>query len=339
MMSEELNKEKEAEEEIESRRDTLEKIYDEAVSASEKESTTTEEISKKPESIEEPQAPAPEEPPVMLPRSWARDPLSSEMWAKLPREIQKQITARENQRDSNYQRVLQEIAQKREAFGQIEEAITPHLRELKLDGVDTGKLFQETLEFRRFTKEDPEGAVTWLMQTLGVRPEAVVTRFKGQPQEDPKIQELRQQLQQVQGTLTAAQQAQVARLRGEIESTITSFAEETDENGQPLRPYAYELEEEMEPIVRSLVRQYPQAGMGIILQEAYDRAVWANPQLRAQLLKQQQAAQQQAAQQAAIKARRAASSINGAPAGSVTQAPTSRREALEAAWAAQMSAA
>jgi hypothetical protein len=113
--------------------------------------------------------------------------------------------------------------------------------------------------------------------------------------------------------LTAAQQAQKAR-EDAVEAEITSFKSATDKEGNLLHPYYDEVESAM----IALAQHYVATKQPIPKIDAlYDQAVWANPSTREALLATRQAAQvaraNEEARAKAASARRAASSVTGAP--------------------------
>jgi hypothetical protein len=111
----------------------------------------------------------------------------------------------------------------------------------------------------------------------------------------------------------AARAAQEAGRRKRI-AEIEKFKSEADEHGHLLRPYATELEEDMlhlAYVAQARGQDVPP------LQELYDRAVRANPSTyQALRLTEQQSAARQIKDEARAKAaaaKRAASSVTGAP--------------------------
>lgn len=92
------------------------------------------------------------------------------------------------------------------------------------------------------------------------------------------VQALRGELNQMHRSAAERQQAEVMKVtrRG-----IDSFADEKDEKGQPKRPHF----DAVLPTIIELYRANPERD----LQQAYEMAIWSNPQIRSQLLQQQQA--------------------------------------------------
>jgi hypothetical protein len=133
--------------------------------------------------------------------------------------------------------------------------------------------------------------------------------------------------------LTAAQQREA-----KVESDITNFKSAASPQGELLHPYY----EEVEPAMVALASSYVASKQPIPpLAELYETAVWANPSTRAALLASQKQAEQlkanEEARAKAASARRAASSVTGAPGSGQSSRPVraeiSLREQLEEAAA------
>ena len=122
------------------------------------------------------------------------------------------------------------------------------------------------------------------------------------------------------GNLEAARQAemqamQAARLT-QAQNEINAFSAATDGEGRPAHPHFVAVQDEM---VR-LARLDRQMGREPVLNDLYERATWSSPQIRQELIasefergNRREAGDRQAK---AAAARRAGSSINGAPSGS-----------------------
>jgi hypothetical protein len=107
------------------------------------------------------------------------------------------------------------------------------------------------------------------------------------------------------------EQEVAARDNAERNSVATRFMNETTADGQPARPYLGDVIDQMEALVPMIRGENPALTKHQVLEQAYDRATWANPEIRA-LLQQEQQQKAEAARLAANQrnvagARRAAS--------------------------------
>lgn len=127
-----------------------------------------------------------------------------------------------------------------------------------------------------------------------------------QPQEfrDPRLDQLLQSMQTENQRRAQAEHAQT-------EQTAGAWLNEVDAQGQPKRPYATDVIDDMSALIPAIKQQNPTLTHAQVLDLAYERAAWANPEVRA-LLQQQQQAQADATrrtenQRRAEQARRGAS--------------------------------
>ena len=149
-------------------------------------------------------------------------------------------------------------------------------------------------------------------------------------QVDPVLQ------QRLEALETRTQQAEAERIASANRAAgeqIQNFANDKDGEGQLTHPFFAELEAEM----TSLAHFERSQGRTPVLQDLYDRALWANPSTREkQLALQQQAEAKRAAEERRAKAeqaRRAGSSVTGAPSpgqAASTPADMSLRDTIKA---------
>jgi hypothetical protein len=136
---------------------------------------------------------------------------------------------------------------------------------------------------------------------------------RGMPQVD-----IRQHLAPLSEELTALKREIYGSKQQQVQSQIDQFFSD------PANRYADNVAEQMVKLIRT--------GEASNLKEAYDTACWMQPEVRAEILKEQRAAE--AAQQAAAtrkvteRARTAAKSINGGPA--TTTLPGTQTDDLRA---------
>jgi hypothetical protein len=95
-------------------------------------------------------------------------------------------------------------------------------------------------------------------------------------------------------------------------------------------PYFEDLREDMADILELAAKR----GIDLTIEQAHEKAVALNPEIASQISKEKRIQEARVTGTRLAKARRAASTIVGAPSGAPggAQAPKTRREALEAAW-------
>lgn len=231
---------------------------------------------------------APEAPVRPAPNTWKRE--VAEKWGTLPPEVQAEVERREADFHKGIEQ-YREAAQFTQNFGR---AIQP---------------FEATL---RATGLDPVSAVTNLMSTDHVlrygQPHEKVAKFQqmaqyygvdlgqaqqAQPQVDPHVSALQQQIQQLQGYLQQQEQQGRQAEEATLHSEISRFA------ADPNHGHFEQVREHMAALL--------QAGLAQDLSDAYAQAVYANPATRAAVSQQQAKATREEAARKAAAARTAAS--------------------------------
>ena len=227
------------------------------------------------------------EPPVVspAPKSWPKE--MHDHWGKTPPEVQKYWETREKQ-------MLEGLDQYKGAaqFGKaIQDVVTPYQHILQSQGVDApravGALLQAHQRLTMGTVESRRAAYEELGRNLGFGP-APTAHPEGTatppPVMDPRVQSLEERFNQIQQTLTAQQQAALETARTKAAQDVEAFASDP----------AHNLFDECADDIVRFVQQ------GASLQEAYDKAVWANPVTRE---KQMQTRLQTEAEKARERAR------------------------------------
>ncbi len=219
------------------------------------------------------------------PKSWGRE--HHESWDKIDPKAQEYIEQRERQ-------MLEGLGQyKTDAtYGKsLRDILTPYRPILAAGGMDEATAVQTLLNAHyRLTQGDPQSrkqAFYELGQNLGF--------LQGQQAQpvDPQVQALQQQVTEMQRRDYDRDQRTHSEVRGRIEHDVATFA------ADPAHPFFDDVADDIIAMIRS----------GAPLQEAYDKAVWANPVTRQKQLAtfqtEQTAKLRDEAKQTATKARQA----------------------------------
>jgi hypothetical protein len=259
----------------------------------------------KPEKSQEAKAPAgqatatePQPTVAKPPASWS--PAALAEWAKLPPGIQQEVLKRERDFSNGIAQKSGEL----KAWKELEPIIAarrPSYQQygFKSDAEAINHLFAFSDSYAR----DPAGLVAHLATVARLRPEQVFPQLFNQQQPQGQQQQPQQQAPQP-PQIDALVQEQIGMQFARLE-TEQFAADPKHEHFSTLRP---------------MMAQLLQAGIATNLQDAYDRALWATPDLREKLLadqKSQAAIKVTEDQKArAEKAKRASNaSLNGAPHG------------------------
>ncbi len=225
---------------------------------------------------------------VEPPTSWSAEAKTE--WSNLSPALQQAVLKRENEINEGGRRWSEE----RRTY---DEMLSPVREAAQRAGVDEREGLQKLIAANDFLERDPENAIRWLAQSYGVDLSKPPSQAP-QQRPDPVVSQLSQRIQQLEGSLSAREQA-------ELNTQIERFKSE------PGHEHFDAVKAEMGKLLQS--------GMASTMQDAYDRAVWSNPDLRAALLADQKAsadaADREKAKQAADRARRGAISATGSPAG------------------------
>lgn len=272
-------------------------------------SAPAEEGQPKPEGNDEPGREAPAS--VEMPNAWPKE--MGETWKALPADVQQYVSQREHQAHtyiSNLSRALKAYEPLTEVFEQQAHTfqrynMTPQQWVSNLSKV------QDQLD------ADPVKGIMWLADYYAQQAkyqdgasmlEAIVL---GTHQHDPQAAQAAQQMtererqsmalqRENQEMRQAIQQMQFQNVRSSVDSIASD------------KPHFDALIPDIAAELPGLRQMYPNASQAQLLNAAYERAFWANPQTRAIALQQQNASQVDAKRAEAAKAKRAASfSTNG----------------------------
>lgn len=269
---------------------------------------------------------APKQADIRAPQSWR--PGAREQWAKLPPEVQQEVVRREGE----VQRLLQESSEHRKVAQSFQQVVSPYMGMIQAEGQDPVKavagLLQTAAALRTAPPAHKAQLVAQIIDGYGVPLEAINAVLAGQAppaaEAQPQQFDPNQLLQQAEQRIMQrfSQQAQQSRVSG-----ATRQVQEFISSGKA------EFFEDVRPQMKALLAAAAEDKVELSLEEAYNRAVWSNPELRKVLQQREQAAQATATQAATQRATRAASSVKSTPAVATAPKDDSLRGTLESAWA------
>ena len=294
-------------------RDETGKFVPKVVEKTEKieEAKPTEQIAKpeiKPEEIK-PDETADTKSLVTPPATWSA--AAKSIYASLPETARKEIAKREQ----DYARGIQQHAEAAKGYQAMMAEFQPYEAMIRAEnGTPQGAirdLLKTSYLLRTGTPQERGNLVMQIAQRFG----ADLTPYLGQKEETgqqefmPQVQQYVQQLvsphlqriQQFEESQLTAQQRQMQEMQQETQSQIEAFQNATAEDGSPKHVYFEN--------VRPLMSSYFASGQAQTLEQAYEMACWANPEVRAALIAdQQRASEAQRLEEAKRKAKEAKSS-------------------------------
>lgn len=310
-------------------RDELGRFKRVATSAEEAADDTTGDITDPTMEIEDkPEQEVKEPPPKPVaalkpPQSWGAS--AKVKFAELPPEIQQEVHKRERDFSIGLQK-QGELAN----FGRsLAEVINPYQAMLAAEGASPITVVSDMMRTAYLLRTaSPQQKAQLFRQVAQQFDVDLASLTAEEPYVDPQIAALQarqQQLEQYlqQQALQAQQQSQQAQAHetSRLTSEIDDFASD------PAHPHFEEVRADMAALLK--------AGRAQGLDDAYEMAIWARPDIRPSLLEQQEAKRKAEATRRAKEAQAAAVSVRGAPHGGPGSRPMPKetiRAELEAAW-------
>ncbi|MCK9622140.1 MAG: hypothetical protein M0R47_16590 [Methylobacter sp.] len=191
------------------------------------------------------------------PASWAKE--QHEHWSKMTPEAQAYVELREKQMLDGIEQYKANHAYAQE----LQRTIEPYRDMLQQFGLNEHQVVENSLGWNRAltsgSVEARQQAFIKLGTDLGIIPQ------EGQPQIDPRTQELQQRVERMERESQQRQQAEYQQNYSKVASEVEAFASD------PEHPYFEEVADDVIALLQT----------GLDLKDAYEKAVWANPITRA----------------------------------------------------------
>lgn len=213
-----------------------------------------------PAAAEQPAAtPAPTAAPLQAPKTWR--PEAAAKFATLPPEVQQEVLKREEDIFKGLEGYKADAG-----IGKaVKSVLDPYMPILQQAGIDPMQqisgLMHAHYTLATGSPEQKLALFQKLAQDYGVN-------LSGEaPYVDPQVQALQKQLSDLQSRMSGREQQEANNARAKLQAEIETFASD------PAHQYFDEVANDIAGLLRS--------GAAKDLQEAYDKAVWANPTTRA----------------------------------------------------------
>jgi len=264
------------------------------------------------------------------PQSWK--PGAREVWSQLPADVRAEVYRREKETA----RIVQETAQARQVTDFVGKLQTQFAPALQAEGVDAltaaGNLMNLASRLRFGTPPEKAQLAAQIVRNYGVDVNALADALdrmpggvhpmhgqaqQGQPQpgmyQDPRVDQL---LAQLQGLQQSRQEQVIQKAVGEVET----FGGDKE--------FFEDVREDMADLLELAAKR----GIDLSLEQAYERACKMQPDI-AKVLDAREAAKRAGNLQGSTqRARAAASSVRGTPAGVPSSNPADLRGAIESAF-------
>lgn len=253
------------------------------------------------------------------PNTWSAQ--AKAKWPTLDPELRAYITSRE----AEMHRGITKMDDERHFAKEMQRATAPYEAIIRASGVSIPQAVEQVLNTAYILRTaDPMTKAREIAQVC--QQYGVDLRLLAQPQgeQNPQVQALQQRLAQMEGQFNQRQQAEKQQLEQQVLNAVETFGQD------PKHPHFKAVSAHMGALMQS--------GEAKDMDQAYEMAVWARPDIRSQLLAAQNAQQTQTQQtrQKTERARAKAVSVRGGPGGYTAPAQNpnmSVRESLEAAMA------
>lgn len=299
------------------------------------------------------------------PARWTKE--EKEEFEALDPEVQRILLNRNKGLEASYTQRMQQIAQERQRYNSLEQAIAPHRQSWAGTGMDDATAINQLMGYYQHAQSDPMGFIQQFAESRGIdlastfapSAEEIMQYLQQQGGEDgegstapalhPDVarqmealkhqqQQLQQMVQQQQGYISQTEQQRVQATRSAASTELERFVNAVDDNGNTKYEFFEDLRGDMSQLMAN--------GMAQTLEEAYDKAMWMRPDVRSKVTENMQLQQrrefERRQREEGAKARRAASSVQGSSA--VAPSPVdddedgdgSVRAILERQWRQQM---
>lgn len=233
------------------------------------------------------------------------------------------LLARHKSMEGDYTQKSQQNAASIKEYEPIKELFDNYAPQLSAQGQTPIGKIKEWANVEQNLANDPRATLQYLAQQYGVT-------FEGgeMQQADPAMANIQSELNALRSSITQREQADAKVKQNTVESQISEFNDAKTEAGDLAHPHFADV---MDEIV-VLAQAERQAGREPELQNLYDKAVWMNTSVREKLITSQRESEESKrtddARQKAAKAKRAGSSISGAPDGASPTSDLSLRDQL-----------
>lgn len=194
---------------------------------------------------------------IGAPKTWSKEAIAD--WATIPPRAQQEILKREE----DMFRGLEQYKEKADLGAKYDRVVEPYKAILASQNVDPVELFQNFAGNHYTLLNGSEAQKVQLaanlLQAYGINPAAVQQALGPQPEIDPQVKALQDQIRNLEGKLTSREQMEAQLRTQQAQQTVEEFAKD--------KPYFDELAKDIANFIRA----------GDDLQTAYDKALYANP--------------------------------------------------------------
>ena len=228
--------------------------------------------------------------PVIPPTSML--PEEREKFGTLPVEAQKFLADYCTRRDGDIHRYLtqkgEEIAKVRKVYSELDEVFKPYVDEFRRANTTIADYMGSLLAWDDYIKDDPVAAISELVENHDIDLQHLFDYMQSgeRPVEDPHVSEIQSGLEEKDKRIEALEQRYQQMIVENVSREIEAFSKATGSDGELLHPYLEHVQHQLPMFIEQIKAQQPQASNAEILEQAYEQAIWTNPDIRKVLLSQ-----------------------------------------------------
>jgi hypothetical protein len=310
MTEEALQEEQQAEESTPTLREALEQTRDELSGKEEVveeavEEEVTEGIEEVVEELEEEAEEGDEEVSLEAPKEWSEDEKTAfaSIYESNPQEA-KLISDRYTNMHKAFHERSQELSRARKENEGIDKLFNPRLNEMQRAGLSKEVVVEKLLGWDTYITESPLDAITALAKQNNI--DLTELAFGGDEDdsfESEAIKKLEAKIQELEAKNSNDEESKATAEYQKNLQMVQEFTTKTDDNGNLAHPYYEEVAGEMLKHVQQ----------GKTMEQAYEAAIWSNPDVRQKLLADTKKGESVEDKKARIaKAKRAGASVSNA---------------------------
>lgn len=244
----------------------------------------------------------PQPPAIDAPASWSAEMKAK--WAALPSEAQQYVAQREQEAHAR----ISQLGQYAKQMEPIHKAISEHSSYIQQVGKPTAQFVSELFNAAQALDRDPVSALKELARVYRVDPFTLIDDGTQTQQPSPEVASLQRDIAQLRAQQQQWDNERQQQVKAAEEAKLNALYSEVDQFAKD-KPDWSTLQADIIANVAAIREAKPQASNAEVLQDAYDRARWANPVTRA---KMQQELQAQADAKRIEEAKKAAASATTA---------------------------
>lgn len=212
---------------------------------------------------------APEASDEPLPDGWADDKRDS--FKTLSPDLKKYLRDREAEQKKAFNAKVQDaekIRKQYERYEPVSKVFEPIRQNLELNGVSEAQYVQRLLAAENFLRTNPKEALKWLAQQSNVQLSELV---EAPTNTDPALESVNKKLAMVEQQLSQFTTGNQQAIQQNVQSTLEKFQNEADATGLK-HPHFEKVRYAMGALLKE--------GIAKDMDDAYERAVYADPELR-----------------------------------------------------------